>query len=423
MTEPFDLSAWEPQYTSDPYPLVGKLRDTEPVSRVRVDGLAVWLVTGYDEVQQALLDPALRNDPAHAGPEAAATSWTGATRTEGIMRHMLRSDPPVHSRLRRLVSKAFTARRVSDLRPRVEQIAQSLISDFAGEDHIDLVERYAAPLPITVISELFGVTLADLDQFVYWAEIYAGIREGDTDKLPAAVAWLAGRLKELIAECRAAAERPHAEDEPGRGEGTLIEALIGARDAGDRLNEDELLAMAFLILVAGYETTVNLIASGTWLLLSDPERYAAISADRSLLGPAIEECLRMESPVKVSAAVRYATKDTTVGDVRVSAGDAVLFHFGAANRDPRRFADPDGFDWHRFDQRTLTDGQAGAHLAFSHGLHYCLGAPLARLEAEIALTALMDTFPDLRLAEPGSQLAWRTSRIVRGLTSLPVTLH
>lgn len=425
MSEPIDLKAWEPGYTADPYPLIGCLRDSEPVARVRVDGLTVWLVTGYDEAEQALLDPALLNDPVHAGPEAAAVPWTGVSQAAAVMRHMLRSDPPDHGRLRRLVSKAFSARRVAELRPRIEQIAQGLVAGFADQDQVDLLECYAAPLPVAVISELFGVDPAGLDSFVYWAEVYGGVREGDAGKVPAAVAWLTGRLAELIAERRAASEQADQSGaRSGPDDGTMLDALIRARDGGDCLNEAELLSMAFLILVAGYETTVNLIASGAWLLLSDRQRFAAVSADRSMLGPVIEECLRMESPVKVSAAVRYAAQDTTIGGVRVPAGDAVLMHFGAANRDPRRFPDPDRFDVARFDpRRAEARGPASAHLAFSHGLHYCLGAPLARLEGELAFTALMDAFPRLALAQPPVDPQWRTSRIVRGLRSLKVNLR
>jgi cytochrome P450 len=413
------MKTWEPEYTANPYLFAGRLRDSEPVAQVRVDGLTVWLVSGYDEIQQALLDPALRNDPRHAGPAAAAAAWTGASQATTAMRHMLRSDPPDHTRLRRLVSKAFTSRRVEQLRPRIEQLAADLIAGFAGQEEIDLLQRYAAPLPITVISELFGIAPADLDSFVYWSEVYAGTREGDADKVPAAVAWLSGHLAELINGLG----RPGGEPAAGSGleTGTLLEGLMRARDAGDYLNEAELLSMAFLILVAGYETTVNLIASGSLLLLSDRRRFEAVSADRSLLGPAIEECLRMEPPVKVSAAVRYAVHDTVIAGVKIPAGDAVLMHFGAANRDPRQFPDPDDFDLNRYGPRQAEPSRP--HLAFSHGVHYCLGAPLARLEAEIALTALMDAFPRLALSQPQVSLQWRTSRMIRGLRSLPVTLR
>jgi cytochrome P450 len=240
---------------------------------------------------------------------------------------------------------------------------------------------------------------------IRWVNIYAGMDEGDAARVPQALTWLGDYLARLI-------EHKQCEQVADAEQGSLLDGLIAVRDAGERLTHDELLAMAFLLLLAGYETTVNLIGNGLLSLLRNPDQYAALRADPALLRPAIEEFLRYEPPVKVAAALRVTTTEMTIGDVLIPAHQPVLFCFAAANRDPAHFPDPDRFDIFRAERE---------HLAFSHGIHVCLGAPLARLEAEVAFATVLAGCPDLALAAAPDELPWRRSRLIRGLKHLPVT--
>jgi cytochrome P450 len=310
---------------------------------------------------------------------------------------MLRTDPPDHTRLRRLVSKAFTPRRVEALRPRISQVAADLIAAFLPHGHADLVTEFALPLPMTVIAELMGIPAADRDEFARLTNIYAGVDEGDPGRVPEALAAMRAYLSEFIVD----KERHVPADSEA---GDLLDGLIAARDEGGRLDHAELLAMTFMLLAAGYETTVSLIGNG---------ELAALRAGPELIGPAIEEFLRYDGPLKVNAAIRFAAADVPIGDVVIPAGDPVFVSYAAADRDPAQFADPDRLDLRR--------GGGTGHLAFSHGLHYCLGAPLARAEGQIAILALLNSCRDLTLAADPSELTWRRSRLVRGMKHLPVT--
>jgi cytochrome P450 len=407
-TQPAQFASWEPEYTTNPYPFLENLRAGPAAHRAIVDGLAVWVVSRYDEVRGLMTNPAFSNDPEHASPEAAAVPWVGAGRS-GAARHMLRRDPPDHTRLRRLVSKAFTPRRVAAFRPRIAELVESLLAGFRADGHAELITQFAQPLPLTVIAEMLGVAPSDRADFLHWADVYAGSNAGDPAQAPLAVARLTGYATDLIAERSRYLETSAGELSDGA---SLVDVLIQARDDGDRLDADELIAMCFAILIAGYETTVNLLANGTLLLLRHPAQLRALREDPALLRPAIEEFLRYEGPVKLTSVLRFATEDAKVGDVLIPAGDPVLVHLGAANRDPARFVEPDTFDIRR--------GEPG-HLAFGYGVHHCLGASLARLEAEVAFPALLDTCRDMALAVDESALRWRSSRVVRGLRALPVT--
>ena len=385
----------DPAFQADPHPVYARWRRTDPVRRVRLpSGATVWLVTRYDDARQALTDPRLSK----AQP-VVAPSMNGmpASFTAAFSQHMLAADPPDHTRLRRLVSAAFTARRVEALRPRIAEITDELLDAMAGRDELDLIDALAFPLPIQVICELLGVPPADRDAFRAWSNvIVTGAQAGA--ELPAALREMVAYIRSLLADRRA-----HGGDD-------LLAGLIGVRDGEDRLTEDELSSMVFLLLIAGHETTVNLIGNGTYLLLSRRERWERLRADPALLPSAIEEFLRYEGPVETST-FRVATEDLEIGSTTIAAGEPVMVALLSANRDDR-FPEPDDLRLNR---------PQNPHLAFGHGIHYCLGAPLARLEAQVAFGKLMDRYPDLRLAVPAEDLTWRPGVLMRGLETLPVT--
>lgn len=406
MAEVIDLASWEPGYTENPYPFFARLREQAPVCKVVLDGLSVWLVTRYDDIRDALSDARLSNDPDLADAVTRAVPWVGAAMSTA--RHMVRVDPPDHTRLRRLVAKAFTPRRLEALRPRIQQIADELVARIQPHGRADLLAEFALPLPLTVISELLGVSTTEEQEFVQWVNLFFGVDEGDAARAAQARAWLNDYLVGLIER----KEHEQAERAADAEQGSLLDGLIAVRNEGEQLHQDELLAMSFLLLIAGYETTANLISNGLVSLLRNPDQYAALRADPALTRPAIEELLRYESPVKLTPFVRITTTEVTLGGVVIPAHQPVLVSFAAANRDPAQFPDPDRLDIFRAER---------GHLALGHGIHFCLGAPLARLEAEIAFTTLLAGCPDLALAVDPEKLQWRRSRILRGLKGLPVT--
>jgi cytochrome P450 len=387
-----------PDVLADPHPALATLRESGPVQQVELRmGLPVWMVTRYDDVLAAFSDPRLSSDPHHAGGV-----WTEAFRGDFLSRSMIGVDPPEHSRLRRLVSKAFTARRVEALRPRVQEITDALLDRITPLGRADLVADFALPLPVTVIGELLGVPEADRDRFRRWTDEMLDrpfdVRS-DLPRVEAARRRMHGYLAELVASKRTA---------PGDD---VLSALVEVTDAGERLDEQELLAMTFLLLIAGYVTTVSLVGSGTLALLRNPDQLERLRADPALVPAAVEEFLRFDGPVNPGV-TRYATEDVEIGGVVIPRGDVVLLATAGADRDPDRFPDPD----------TLDVGATDAgHLAFGHGVHYCLGAPLARLEAQVAFTALLDRLPGLALAVPADQLRWTGGGVLRGLRELPVT--
>ncbi|MDT0405818.1 MULTISPECIES: cytochrome P450 family protein [Streptomyces] len=373
----------------DPYSVLADLRRKGPVHRVHVPGSGdAWLVVTREGVRAALTDPRLRNDIRHS-----ATWETDGGHAVG--RNMLQSDPPHHTRLRNLVAGRFTPGRIAALRPGIEAVAHDLLARPSRPDTADLVSAYALPLPVTVICDLLGVPVTDRADFHTWSNEL--VVPTDEATAAAASAALAGYLTGLIAE---KARTP---------DGTLLAAL--ATDA--RTDAEEVLGMAFLLLVAGHETTVDLISATVHSLLTHPDQLALLRADPALTGAAIEESLRFNSPVH-SGAFRFAAEPLELAGTRVAAGDAVLVSLAAASRDPLAFPDPDRFDLTRRPQ---------GHLAFGHGIHHCLGAPLARTEAAVALRLLLDRYPGLALAADPAALTWRTSTLLRGLTALPVRLR
>jgi cytochrome P450 len=401
VTDEIQLTAFGgDSYYQDPLAFFARLRESRPVAPVRMpDYGRVWMVTRYADVRAALTDPRLAKDT-HRWPGGGRARPSEAT---GVYAHMLHADPPDHTRLRRLVQKVFTPRRAA-LRPRAEEIAAGLLDDMAAArgDVIDLLGAYARPLPIAVLCELLGIPVADRAWLAVAVAAYDDRTEHDRVERE-----LAAYFTELIAARRA---------EPGDD---LVSALALARDnaehnagAADGLTGSELVSTVYLLVMAGFDTTVNLIASGTLALLTHPEEMARLGEDPSLLTVAVEELLRFTNPVN-HANDRFTTEDVPVGDVVIPAGEWVLPAISSANRDPAQFPDPDCLDLGR---------DTSGHVAFGHGVHHCLGAPLARMEAEVALGALIARFPGISLAVPPSELRWRPVSLMNGLESLPVRL-
>ena len=385
-------------YFSDPYSVHARLRAEHPATQVIMPGgTPAWLITGYAQARAALTDPRLLKMPKEYRPDPDSPF-------AALDMHLLNSDPPDHERLRKLVNKAFTARRVEQLRPRITAITEGLLDDIPARREVDLLAAFAFPLPVTVICELLGVPVADRDQFRAWSATIVS-ETVSSDVALAHLTAMMGYFRDLVAARR----REPADD--------LLSALISARDEGDgqteiTLSENELLSMAWLLLVAGHETTVNLIGGGVLALLQHPGELARLRADPALLGGAVEELLRYVSPVN-DATFRFTAEPVDLGGVHIGAGEVVLVSLAGANRDPSRYAGPEELDVGR---------DSTGHLAFGHGIHYCVGAPLARLEAEIAFGALLRRFGSITLAVPPSELRWRPSSLIHGLERLPVLL-
>ena len=394
-------------YFQDPHAHFARLREEGPVTPVVLPhGDRVWLVTRYGDVRAALADPRLHKD--WAG-KLTAPDWTPDAVTGYLSMHLLNADPPDHTRLRKLVSRAFTARRVAGLRPRVEAITAdlldaldarfALLKETGGQEAVDLIEALAFPLPVTVICELLGVPVGDREKFGEWSHAMVD-SAGEPGAFRAAGTAMFYYFTELVA-----AKRAHPADD-------MISALVETRDTDDSLTERELIAMLFLLLVAGHETTTNLIASGVLALLTNPSQLDRLRSDPSLLPGAVEELLRFVNPLN-HATDRFTLEPVEIGGVTIPAREWVLCVTSSANLDPARFPDAERLDVAR---------DAGGHLAFGHGIHYCLGAPLARLEGEVAFGALLSRFPSLSLAAEASSLRWRPSSLIHGLEKLPVRL-
>jgi cytochrome P450 len=388
----------DPSFVADPFPFYKALQEQGPVHPVAMpNGLQAWLVTNYDDVLAAFSDPRLSSSLSDARDPGLLEQLP---QRGAMQRSMLRANPPDHTRLRRLVSKVFTARRVAELRPRIQDITDRLLDAVIPAGRADLIEDFALPLPVTVISELLGVPADDRDGFREWTNTMLAQRTGPPDPARMNQAWdqMRSYLEELLAAKRA---------QPGDD---LLSALTAARDEEHSLDEEELVAMAFLLLVAGYITTVNLIGSGVADLLAHPDQLKLLRDDPDLLPGAIEEFLRYDGPVNPGIA-RFTTEDVEIGGVTIPRGATVLVATAIADRDPAQFPSPHRLDVTRADN---------AHLAFGHGIHFCLGAPLARLEGQIAIGTVLRRLSDLALAVPFGELQWQVASL-RGPKHLPVT--
>ncbi|WP_159774611.1 cytochrome P450 family protein [Streptomyces sp. HM190] len=391
-THVIDLTRYGARFTENPHPVYAELRALGPVHRVRLPvpdaQHETWLVVGYEEARAALADPRLSKDASKIGVTFLDEELIG--------KYLLVSDPPQHTRLRGLITREFTARRVERLRPRIQQITDDLLDTMLPRGRADLVESFAYPLPLTVICELLGVP--ELDRAAFREMSTQTVAPTSAESEYDAFVRLAAYLGELIEDKRCS---PPADD--------LLSALIRTTDEdGDRLSPDELRGMAFILLIAGHETTVNLITNAVHTLLAHPGQLAEVRADTSLVDAVVEETLRYEGPVE-NATFRFAAEPLVIAGTPIAAGDSVLVGLAAADRDDSRCPAADRFDIHR-DTR--------GHLAFGHGIHYCLGAPLARLEARVALRTLLDRCPDL--AADGQPGPWLPGMLIRGVRSLPV---
>jgi len=385
----------DPEFVADPYPMYQRLRTDDPVHH---SALGFWVLTRYDDVVAALRDPRLAKE---AIASFVAARFGAPVPAMGLS--MLDRDPPDHTRLRGLVSKAFTPRVVEGLRPRIQQIVDGLLDGVTARGSMDLIEEFAYPIPVIVICEMLGVPVEDHERFKGWSLdiargldlIWLGPESEVGRRSVAARQSLAEYFRGLIAQRRAAPR------------GDLLSGLIAAEEAGDKLNEVELLATCILLLIAGHETTVNLIGNGTLALLRHRDQLQRLQRDPGLTASAIEELLRFDGPVQRTA--RIPSEDIVIGGRTIAKGEMVMPFIGAADRDPVQFPDPDRLDIGRADNR---------HIAFGWGIHFCLGAPLARIEGQIAISTLVRRMPKLELAT--AQPEYRQSLTLRGLKALPV---
>ncbi len=399
------LAAWGSYDLDDPFPVFAQVSELSPVHAVTLaDGHGAWLVVRYQEARDALNDPRLSKDM-----HAALAMGSGVV-AEGLpgpafARHMLTVDPPDHTRLRRLVSAAFSPRRVEALRPRIQTITDDLLDGIAKEGpngRIDLVATFAFPLPFTVICELLGVPERDR----------ASLAEGFTKLLvptstPAEYAAAKDASDAVVAMLGALVEAKQLD--PGDD---LVSGLVTARDGEERLDSQELLSTIFQLIVAGHDTTASLIGNGLVALFRNPAELDQLRADPTRITGAVEEFLRYDAPVPHST-FRYTAAPITLGGVTIPAGEQVIICLAAANRDADRYASSDQLDLDRDEAR---------HLAFGHGIHHCLGAPLARMEGQVALGSLLRRFPEISLAVSPADLHWGhgDGLVLRGLSELPV---
>ncbi|MBB5915112.1 cytochrome P450 [Nocardia transvalensis] len=387
------------EFYQDPHATYRTLRRQGPIHRIRLDGVVGWLIVDHDVARQAFVEPTISKQIGSPEGQAVLAKHGAADQFNGVINdNMLFADPPQHTRLRRLIAPAFAGRAVRDLGPRITALADGLLDAMATRDSVDLLDSFAFPLPIAVICELLGVPDDDKDDFRSWTAVIVDDSAPVGDRTNAGVAFFT-YLTDLIARRRT---------NPGAD---LLSELIAASDDDDRLEQQELISLILLLLAAGHETTVNLIGNAVLELLRDPSTRQRLRADPEQIPGYVEELLRCQGPVHLATA-RYTTAPITLGGQDIEAGEFIMISLAAANRDPERFTDPDRIDTARTDNR---------HLAFGHGIHFCVGAALARMEATIALTRLLDRFPDLA-ADPDLELTWRKSLLIRGLTALPVRI-
>jgi len=396
------FTPFDPAFQRDPYPFYRRLREADPACYVDHNGWGFFFLTRHADVSAALRDPRLGRAPSRPSEAYLASVPEGYRPVLRLINDwMLLRDPPDHTRLRSLVNRAFTPRVVENLRPRVRQIADELLDRVAGQGEMDLIADLAFPLPVIVIAELLGIPPADRELFRRWSNVLVeNIDLNQSDASLRAGSLVAGELSDYLRAMIADRRRAPRDD--------LLSGLVAAEERGDRLSEAELIANCALLLAAGHETTVNLIGNGVLALLRAPGEWARLGAEPGLLPNAVEELLRYESPVQLT--FRDALEELELHGRRVCPGQQVCLALGAANRDPAAFAEPDVLD--------VARPEAGRHLAFAAGIHYCVGAALARTEGQVALERLLARAPGLRLAEPDPPL--RDTVALRGRSRVRV---
>src|SRR6266536_1492984 len=389
-------------FKANPFPFYAQLRAEAPVFPVKLPiRQRAWLITRYDDVLNVLKDERFAKDRRHAmTPEQLKKLPWIPPMFKPLEHNMLDLDSPNHTRLRALVHKAFTPRLIEQMRDQIQAVTNELLDAAEPNGGMDLIADFALPLPLTMIGRILGVPAKDNHKFHRWTKtlLSAGTNTNYVVFIPIIMRFM-GYLKKLIKERRA-----HPKDD-------LVTALVQAKDGSDKLSGDEVLAMIFLLLVAGHETTVNLIGSGSLALLEHPDQLEKLRIEPAIIKPAIEELLRFVCPVEM-ATERYAREDITIAGTTIPRGELVLAVLGSANRDADYFDNPDSLDVTRENNK---------HLAFGLGAHYCLGAPLSRLEGQIAISTLIRRMPNLRLSIAPAQIRWRGGIILRGLEALPVS--
>ncbi|PAD32090.1 MULTISPECIES: cytochrome P450 family protein [Paenibacillus] len=381
------------EFTQNPYPVYEKLRETDPVFKVMFPhGEFGWIITRYEDAVEVLKDQRFSKDVAKRyGPENQTV----------FVNNMLFSDPPDHRRLRGLVQKAFTPKLVADMRSHIQDIADDLLNKIGSRDKMNLIDEYAFPLPIIVISEILGVPVEDQDKFRVWSNSIIDASSSDhAEMFEQHAKEFTEYLTDWFAKVR---------EKPGKD---LISQLVIAEESGQQLTENELLGVVSLLIIAGHETTVNLIGNGVLALLEHPEQRDLLIQKPELIHNAVEEMLRYNGPVEFSTS-RWALEDVEFRGQNIAKGELVIVALDSANRDTEKFKDADIFDITR---------EKSQHLAFGKGIHLCLGAPLARLEGEIAISTLLARYPEIQLQTDVTELEWRPGMIVRGLKELPVQL-
>jgi cytochrome P450 len=392
-----------PIFKANPFPCYSRLRAEAPVTRVTLlSRETAWLVTRYDDVAMVLKDERFVKDATNAltPGQAANQPWFRKLKLyKSLQRNMLNLDALDHTRLRALVGKAFTPRLIEQMRQRVQAITDGLLDNVQDRGRMDLIRDYALPLPATIIAEMLGVPVEDRHKFHRWSNaMMTTTSNWRMVKGILNVSAFMRYIRKIIKKRRA-----DPQDD-------LVSALAQAEEAGDTLSEDELVAMVILLLLAGHETTVNLIGNGTLALLEHSDQWEKLQSNPELIKPAVEELLRFTSPVDM-ATERYAREDVTIAGVTIPRGEMVFAVIASANRDERQFADPDSLEITR---------EPNKHLSFGFGNHFCLGASLARLEGQVAIGTLLCRVPDLRLTVAPDLLRWRRGLLLRGLESLPV---
>ena len=391
------------EFKADPHPEYSRLRAEQPVCPIKLpDKRTVWLVTRYEDAVEVLRDERFVKNPANASPDKTARQPWVPRFARPLLRNLLSIDKPEHPRLRALANKAFTPKMVEQMRDRIQTVTTDLLRGLHGRQRFNLIRDFALPIPTTVIADMLGVPPADHAKFNRWSNSVIettssrwGVVRALPDVLP------------LIRYVRALIK-----DRQGNPRDDLTSELVNAEIDGERLDDDDLLSLIALLLVAGHETTVNLIGTGVLALLQHPEQLELLRNNPQLIRSAVEELLRFSSPVDV-ATERYASEDLTVGDVTIPAGSLVGVAIGSANRDGCPFHDPERLDITR---------ESNKHIAFGLGPHYCTGASLARLEGQIAIASLLEAAPKIRLDVEPQKLRWRAGLITRGLDSLPVAV-